>query len=150
MTTLMAYYDKDVLKNIVSPLTLHPDKVVFLADGGIRDMTVFRSLETCFRRHIPYVTLEKYPVDVSSMEKIYRKTVQIIRENENCELELTGGSDLMVLAVCRAGMETGAELRATQLVHIRSTALWPDETVTATATVSLEDVLDATGPCLCG
>lgn len=150
MTTLIAYYDKDVLKNIVSPLTLHPDKVVFLYDSGIQDMTVFRSLETCFRRHIPYVTLEKYPVDVSSMEKIYRKTVQIIRENENCALELTGGSELMVIAGFRAGMETGAKLLHTDLVHSCITDLWTDETVAKTATLSLEDFVDARGACFIG
>ena len=37
--TLIEYYDKDVLKNIMGSLTLHPDKVIFLYDSGMQDMT---------------------------------------------------------------------------------------------------------------
>lgn len=33
--TLIEYYDKDVLKNIMGSLTLHPDKVIFLYDSGM-------------------------------------------------------------------------------------------------------------------
>ena len=49
MKVLIEFYDKDVLKNIVAPLTLRPEKVVYLYDSGLRDGTAFRSLETCFR-----------------------------------------------------------------------------------------------------
>ena len=34
MKVLIEYYDKDVLKNIVAPLTLQPDVVVYLHDKG--------------------------------------------------------------------------------------------------------------------
>ena len=132
--TLIEYYDKDVLKNIMWPLTLHPDKVIFLYDSGMQDMTAFRALHTCFKRHIPHITLERYPVDILSMDKIYRKTAQVIENNENCFLELTGGSELMVIAGFRAGMEKGAKLIHTDLVHNRITDLLTDETVAPTAT----------------
>ena len=32
MKVLIEYYDKDVLKNIVVPLTLHPDVVIYIHD----------------------------------------------------------------------------------------------------------------------
>lgn len=148
--TLIEYYDKDVLKNIMGPLTLHPDKVIFLYDSGMQDMTAFRALHTCFKRHIPHITLERYPVDILSMDKIYRKTAQVIENNENCFLELTGGSELMVIAGFRAGMEKGARLIHTDLVHNRITDLLTDETVAPTATLSLEDFVDARGACFIG
>ena len=34
MKVLIEFYDKDVLKNIVAPLTLRPEKVVYLYDSG--------------------------------------------------------------------------------------------------------------------
>ena len=37
MKVLIEFYDKDVLKNIVAPLTLRPEKVVYLYDSGLRD-----------------------------------------------------------------------------------------------------------------
>ena len=52
MKVLLEYYDKDVLKNIVAPLTLQPDVVVYLHDKGMGDMNVFRSLKTCFEKSI--------------------------------------------------------------------------------------------------
>lgn len=115
-----------------------------------QDMTAFRALHTCFKRHIPHITLEKYPVDILSMDKIYRKTAQVIENNENCFLELTGGSELMVIAGFRAGMEKGARLIHTDLVHNRITDLLTDETVAPTATLSLEDFVDARGACFIG
>ena len=37
MKVLIELYDKDTLKNIVAPLTLRPDRVVYLYDKGMDD-----------------------------------------------------------------------------------------------------------------
>ena len=99
MKVLIEFYDKDVLKNIVAPLTLRPEKVVYLYDNGLRDGTAFRSLETCFRRHMPNIRLEAVPVDILSVPKIRQAVFRVIAENApaDCALELTGGSELMTV-----------------------------------------------------
>lgn len=150
MKTLIAYYDKDVLKNIMGVLTLRPDKAIFLYDSSMEDLTVFRALHTCFKRHIPHIQIEHYPVDILSMDKIYQRTCQIIKHNGNCDLELTGGSELMVIAGFRAGMEMGARVLHTDLVHSQITNLLTDEVVATTTTLSLEDFVDARGACFIG
>ena len=151
MRTLILYYDKDVLKNIVAPLTLRPDKVIYLYDSGMQDTTTFRALTTCFKPHIPHVILERYPVDILSMDKIYQKTCQIIDRSEGeCFLELTGGSELMILAGYKAGCEKGIHLVHTDLVHNEITDLLTNKPVAKTQTLSLSDFINARGACFIG
>ena len=105
MQILIEYYDKDVLKNIMSPLTLHPDKVVYLYDSGLKDEAVFFSLKKCFAKHFD-VEVEHIPVDIRTVESIRKATCAVLERNgpENCMLELTGGSELMMIAGYKAGI----------------------------------------------
>lgn len=151
MRTLIEYYDKDVLKNIVAPLTLRPDRVVYLYDSGMTDMTAFRALETCFREHLPKIQVEKYAVDIHSVQKIYQKTCQVIdRCGGECFLELTGGSELMIIAGFKAGCEKEIRLIHTDLIRNEITDLLTDDVVAETVTLSLEDFIHARGACFIG
>lgn len=150
MTTLIEYYDKDVLKNIMGVLTLRPEKVIFLYDREMHDPLAFRSLRTCFSRHLPDLILETHPVDISSMDKIYRKTLDVLHTNDSCLMDLTGGSELMIIAGFRAGMETGAKLLHTDLIQNHISDLLTDEVVANTATLTLQDFVDARGACFIG
>ncbi len=151
MRTLILYYDKDILKNIVAPLTLRPDKIIYLYDSGIRDMTPFRSLAACFRPHMPHLVMEQYPVNASSMEKIYSQTCQVIdRIIGEGYLEVTGGSELMILAGYRAGCEKGIHVIHTDLVHDCITNLVTNEVIAKTETLSLADFIHAKGACFIG
>ena len=71
MVTLIKFFDKDTLKNILAPITLKPDKVVFIYDNGLKDMNYFISIKKCFLNHMPNVIIEKIPVNVSSIDDIY-------------------------------------------------------------------------------
>ena len=64
MKVLIELYDKDTLKNIVAPLTLRPDRVVYLYDKGMDDRDAFRSLVTCFQKNMPNIVVEDIPVDI--------------------------------------------------------------------------------------
>lgn len=152
MKVLIEYYDKDVLKNIVAPLTLKPDKVVYLYDKGMVDMNVFRSLVTCFEKSMPQIRVEHIPVDISSVEKLRVATRRVVDRYgaENCTLELTGGSELMMIAGYKAGMETGMRMVHTDLIKRCITDIETEEKVADTATLTLENFLDGKGACLMG
>lgn len=152
MQVLIEYYDKDVLKNIMAPLTLRPDKVVYLYDSGLKDMTVFRSLETCFTKHMPQIQVEQIPVDIRTVEQIRQATCHVVERfgAANCMLELTGGSELMMIAGYKAGRETGIRLLHTDLVRRCITDVETDEVLAETTTLSLEDFVDAKGACFMG
>lgn len=152
MQVLIEYYDKDVLKNIVAPLTLRPDRVVYLYDKGMEDMNVFRSLVTCFEKSMPHIIVEHIPVDISSVEKLRVATRRVADRYgaENCTLEMTGGSELMMIAGYKVGLETGMRMVHTDLIARRINDLETGEKVADTATLTLDNFLDAKGACLMG
>ena len=129
MKVLIEYYDKDVLKNIVASLTLQPDVVVYLHDKGMTDKNVFRSLETCFKKSMPHIKLESIPVDIRSVEKLRQATCRVVERYgaENCTLEMTGGSELMMIAGYKAGLQTGMRMVHTDPVERRINDIETDE-----------------------
>lgn len=152
MKVLIEYYDKDVLKNIVAALTLQPDVVVYLHDKGMTDMNVFRSLKTCFEKSLPRIKVENIPVDVRSVERLRQATCRVVERfgAENCILELTGGSELMMIAGYKAGMQTGMQMVHTDLVERCINDVEKDEKVCDTVPLTLENFLDAKGAELMG
>lgn len=152
MKVLIEYYDKDVLKNIMAPLTLRPDKVIYLYDRGMEDMSVFRSLITCFEKSLPHLAVEYYPVEITTVEKLRIATRRVVERYgaENCTLELTGGSELMMIAGYKAGIETGIRMVHTDLVRRCITDIETDEKLADTVTLTLENFIDAKGACFMG
>lgn len=152
MELLIEFYDKDVLKNIMAPLTLRPKKVIYFYDSGMHDMLVFTSLKKCLDRNIPDIKLEYYPIDISSVDRISRQISRIIDRNsmEKCALDLTGGSELMLLAGYKAGSKLNIPLIHTDLVNKRITDLEDDSLIAKTVPLTLEDFVDAKGACFMG
>lgn len=152
MKVLIEYYDKDVLKNIMAPLTLRPDKVIYLYDRGMEDMSVFRSLITCFEKSLPHLAVEYYPVEITTVEKLRIATRRVVERYgaENCTLELTGGSELMMIAGYKTGIETGIRMVHTDLVRRCITDIETDEKLADTVTLTLENFIDAKGACFMG
>jgi len=149
---LIEFYDKDVLKNIVAPLTLRPKKVIYFYDNGMRDMLVFTALKKCLQRNISGIKVEYYAVDITSVSRISRQMSRIIDRNsiEKCAIDLTGGSELMLLAGYKAGNSLNLPLLHTDLVNKRIIDLTDDSTVAKTASLTLEDFVDAKGACFMG
>lgn len=152
MELLIEFYDKDVLKNIVAPLTLRPKKVIYFYDRGMQDITVFTALKKCLDRNIPGIRIEHYPIDITSVDKIFRQVSRVIDRNgiEKCALDLTGGSELMLLAGYRAGTALNIPLLHTDLVNKQITDLLDDSIVAKTVSLTLEDFVDAKGACFMG
>ena len=145
MSTLIEFYDKDTLKNITAPLTLKPDKVAFIYDEGLTDLNRFRSLEKCFRRHMPKIVLEYYPVNILSIDEIYITAMNIIKNNFDCMMELTGGSELMLIAGYKAGSETNIKLVYTDLIKGIIFDLNNKRDFVKTLPLRLVDFVDAKG-----
>lgn len=152
MKVLIELYDKDTLKNIVAPLTLRPDRVVYLYDKGMDDRDAFRSLVTCFQKNMPNIVVEDIPVDISSVKTLCAAVCRVAERYEaaNCTLELTGGSELMMIGAYQAGLEMGIRMVHTDLVKGCITDIETDEKLTDIATLTLENFIDAKGACLWG
>ncbi|WP_317854788.1 Card1-like endonuclease domain-containing protein [Chakrabartyella piscis] len=152
MDTLIKFYDKDVLKNIVAPLTLLPDKMVYLYDSGMEDLNAFRSLEKCFHKHKAEMIVESHPVDIMSVESMCSKIRDILHDNdkESCSLEIVGGSELMLIAGYRTSRAADIPILHTDLMQKEIRDLETGELVATTKKLSLEDFIHAKGACFMG
>lgn len=151
-TTLIKFYDKDTLKNIAAVLSLKPKKIVYLYDKGMTDLSGFRSLGKCFQRNLPGLKMDIYAVDILSVGEISRTAIRIIEKEgaDGCSMELTGGSELMMVAGYKAATAMGIPLLYTDLVGHRILDLSIDQEVCPVSILTLEDFLDAKGACLMG
>ena len=152
MDIIMEFYDKDVLKNIIAPLSLRPKKVIYFYDKGMEDMNVFTSLRKCLERNILGIEMEYYPVNISTIGKIYEKLELHLERNrgQSVALDLTGGSELMLLAGHRIGMERKIPLLHTDLTQNHIVNLLDEKEVAKVKPLTLEDFLDARGARLMG
>ncbi|MCJ7856256.1 DUF1887 family CARF protein [Lachnospiraceae bacterium NSJ-143] len=145
MLTQIEYYDKDTIKNILACLSIRPDRIVFIYDKEIKDMNRFICLENCFRKHLPDIIFETQPVGINDVMDIYAITKQLIEKYGNCVMDITGGSELMTVAGAKAGMETGTKMYYTDIVHGRVENILDREDYIPTATLHLDDYVDARG-----
>ena len=150
MLTMIEFYDKDILKNTLAVLTMRPGKVVYIYDEELRDMNRFLSLEKCFKKHIPSIVVEKIPVDISRIKNVYDATYDAIKTTDECMINLTGGSELMILGGYRAGFELGAKLLYTDITKKEIVDIKTNKFVANTVSLSLEDFVDAHGAELIG
>ncbi|MCI1931830.1 MAG: DUF1887 family CARF protein [Clostridia bacterium] len=150
MLTQIEFYDKDVIKNILGILTLKPDKAVFIYDDEIKDLNRFIGLEKCLKRHLPNIIFEKYPVYIFSVSKIYNCTKNIIDENEDTVVDLTGGSELMTIAGCEAGIDTRSKIVYSDIIGGRVVNIANEKDCIPAAKLSLEDYVDCIGASFMG
>ncbi len=145
MTTVIEFYDKDVIKNILGVLSYKPDKVVYIYDSELRDMNRFVSLEKCFKKYFPEIQVEKRSVNILSVNDIIDTTGDVLKENENCIVDLTGGSELMIIGGYRAACENNAKLIYVDIIKGQILDIKTGKEVLKTATMTLEDFVDARG-----
>lgn len=150
MKVVIKYFDKDVLKNIMAVLSLRPDKVIFIYDKAITDFGCFYGMKKCFQRHIPSIEMVKYSVNIMNMIEIYEKTLSVIDQKNENYMDLTGGSELMMIAGFRAGAEKQVRLCYTDMIEGVILDLLDNSCLQKTTRITLEDFIDARGACFIG
>ncbi len=148
--TLIEFFDKDTIKNILAVLTLEPDRVVYIYDDAIKDKKYFDALNKCFKKHIPQIRVEAVAVNNNSVSDIYEKTISIINSDKDCMMELTGGSELMMIAGHKAGSERKIQMLYTDIAAGTITDIENPEWVKETAVLTLDDFIDAKGAAYAG
>lgn len=145
MHTLLRFYDKDALKNVLAVLTLRPQKVIFLYDRDIQDQTYFASLKKCFQPHMPDLMLETIPVNSMSLDDIYYKTLNCILTHPDCAIELTGGSEFMSIAGYKAAEDRGIPIYYTDIMKGELIRLGDKKFALPTVKLQIADFITAKG-----
>lgn len=148
--TLIEFFDKDTIKNITAVITLKPERVVYIYDSAISDDKYFVALKKCFSKHIKNVEVYRIPVNNNSIQDIYEKTKSVIKKYDDCVMELTGGSELMMIAGYKAGSEENIKMYYTDIAVGKMTEINNPTVVIDTAELTLDDFIDAKGAAFVG
>ena len=99
MHTLIELFDREPLENVAAPLLFRPEKIVYL---GCRDIMRGRQMAD-LRRFYKSMGLdaevEFLPVDRYDRDGISRRVLDVLQKNSDCAFDLTGGSELLLVAV---------------------------------------------------
>lgn len=97
--TIVEFYDRTPIENMVSCLANRPQKIIFVGEKSRLDKQqdqFYRFLDEVEN----YVTVIEFcPVNKNSLSDIVDKLTRIVEENPECSFDLTGGDDLSLVAI---------------------------------------------------
>lgn len=96
--TVVEFFDKDSIENIVSTLLCYPDKVVFVGDNikaMNRSIKKYQNIVESRGRNVEFIPIS---VTRNELEDIINKLNKIIEDYGEVEIDLTGGEDLYLVA----------------------------------------------------
>ena len=99
MHTLIELFDREPLENAAAPLLFRPEKIVYL---GCRDIMRGRQMADLRRFYAAMglkAEVEFLPVDRYDRDGISRRVLEVLQRNPDCAFDLTGGSELLLVAV---------------------------------------------------
>ena len=98
--TIIEFFDKEShIDNIVSTLLCKPEKVIFIGDGARRMNRCIEKYKSVAESRGLDVTFETKNVNRNSLMSIVGAIEDVIDENEDCIIDLSGGEDLFLVAV---------------------------------------------------
>lgn len=98
--TIIEFFDREShIENIISALLCAPDKVIFLGDGKRKMDRISASYEKIARNRGINVKFESKPINRNDLMSIVGAIEDVVAENEDCIIDLSGGDDLSLVAV---------------------------------------------------
>lgn len=96
--TIVEFFDRSPIVNILSSLTATPDKIIFLGNDGAmnRYEPIYRSF---FAQRGLSIQLEYRSICGLELEDIVELLTQIVQAEPDCVFDLTGGKDLALVAM---------------------------------------------------
>lgn len=96
--TIIEFFDKDAIENVISSLLCNPDKVVFVGDNMKAMNKAIARYDRLLKNHGKNV--EFYPVSVNRniLQDIVAVLTRLLHESGEITIDLTGGEDLYLVA----------------------------------------------------
>lgn len=112
--TVIEFFDKNPLENLVTTLTLQPDRVIFFGQAEL----MMQQREACVRllrekRLAPEIVWQA--VDCSNLPLLIETLTRAVEREGSCIIDVTGGEDLVLVA---AGV-VYEKLRKTQNLQVQ-------------------------------
>ena len=108
MKTLIELYDERAIENVLATEMFRPEETVLLCPPEMADNREWQeSLRRYFARRGCPVRLSFVPVSLLDAVKIKKTLRQILREREDCAIDISGGTDATLFAAgAAAGLKT--------------------------------------------
>lgn len=120
MKILIEFYDRSILKNLVGVLGICPDIVKYFYDPDIFSYRGIYSTYDACRKYIPGLKYEVGKVDEYDYDNIVTAVSEYISEcsaEDEIFIDLTGGSELSVIAAYDAGRKSGCHIYFTDSIN---------------------------------
>lgn len=145
MKTLIEFQDYDVLTNLSSILSVRPDRVIFIYDRNLSTKNSIQYTYEACKEHLPKLEYQIYSINSTNLNSLYGFIKDLVEESKECLIDLTGGSELMVIAGFKAGMDAGASLIYADLVKKHILDIKSNTVFCSFAEIKLEDYVAAKG-----
>lgn len=144
------YYDSDVLTNLISILSMKPDKVIFVYDKDVFSKSSVENIYRAAKVHLENLKYELHSVDSDNLEAICNVTQQLVPIHDECIIDLTGGGDLMTIAGYQIGQRLNlkmiyADIRKNKILEVVTGRI-----LCNTVKLTIEDYLTAKGAAFLG
>ena len=102
LKTLIELYDNEAIENILAPIAIHPERVIYLWDESVNGM-VDGNREGGIRRFLngqkPVSSAIFYEIESAELADIRKELEAILGRYEDCVIDFTGGSGILFFAV---------------------------------------------------
>ena len=96
--TIIEFFDKDAIENIISSLICNPDKVVLVGDNTKAMTKAIARYEKILKNHGISVEFKAVSVNRNDLEGIVDVLIDLLAEDGEITIDLTGGGDLYLVA----------------------------------------------------
>lgn len=97
--TYIEFFEKDVLENLCTCLTVAPDKIILIGDNRKVMKVHADRYERLLRARREVVDFEIISVDKNNLYSILEVLDRIVKEEPKCAFDLTGGDDVYLVAM---------------------------------------------------
>ena len=96
--TIVEFFDKDAIENIISSLICNPDKVVLVGDNTKAMTKAIARYEKILENHGVSVEFKTVSINRNDLEGIVDALMDLLAEECELTIDLTGGDDLYLVA----------------------------------------------------
>lgn len=153
MDCLIELYDHEQLNNLVDILAFRPKKAVFLYDKRETRYEDIHAVETACKQTLPDIRMEAVAMNTLSLDEITNTCKQVIRNNSNCYMDITGGGELSAIGAylaCRDAFTPIFKVDVVNGIFINAYGCKSMEETFSLPTLSLDTLLLAHGAALGG
>ena len=112
--TIVEFFDEEIIDNVAGTLLLRPERTVFLYSGEKNQKFVEALESLCKTREFTtQIVMEK--IDVSSVQSAKQKIKEIASKYADCDFDIAGGSDEMLVAIGEAAKEFNVPLHSVKV-----------------------------------